>query len=209
MINETMKQYFETYPGTPPLNVKGDYRCSVHFGNTYRLDKAREQATISTVDLNIIISYVNEFLEAVGMNTIESPRINNPQQIDYKKIKIDNGLTDERDIVWMKFTTDRYLGVVATSNDINFNIPLDASDYDIRELRYNTYLKKEQSVWKYHSSGILVHQLGKGWDTSFVLVFPLSNIPDGYNRGDIERAIGNYLIINKGVPIIDFYSHNY
>jgi hypothetical protein len=50
--------------------------------------------------------------------------------------------------------------------------------------------------------------LGKAWDTSFVLLFPLANIPAEFERGDLERAIGNYLIDNN-VPIIDFYSHNY
>lgn len=108
----------------------------------------------------------------------------------------------------MKFTTNKYLGGVAKSNDINFDIPLNVSDYDKKEWRYNSYLKRQELVWKHNSSGILAHQLGQEWDTSFVLVFPLSNIPDGYDRGDIETAIGNYLI-NKGVPIIDFYSHNY
>lgn len=50
--------------------------------------------------------------------------------------------------------------------------------------------------------------LKKSWDTSFLLVFPLSNIPEGYKRGDIEMAVGNYLS-TKGVPIIDYYSHMY
>lgn len=208
MIDEKMKRFFECNPDTPPYNVIGDYRCSVHYNNTYRLAKAREQAIFSTVDTEIIISYVNEFFEAIGMNTIESPKIHNPQQIDYKKIKKDNVLADERDIVWMKFTTKGYLGVVAKSNDINFDIPLNVSDYDKKEWRYNSYLKKQELVWKHTSSGILVHQLGQEWDTSFVLMFPLVNIPDGYDSGDIETAIGNYLI-SKEVPIIDFYSHNY
>lgn len=208
MIDKKNKRFFEPNPDTPPCNVTGDYRCSVRFNNTYRLAKAKEQAVISTVDDNIIISYVNEFFKSIGMNMIKSPKINNPQQIDYKKIKIENALADERDIVWMKFTKNGYLGVVAKSNDINFDIPLGVSDYDKKEWKYNSYLKKQELVWKNNSSGILVHQLGQEWDTSFILVFPLINIPDGYDRGDIETAIGNYLI-NKGVPIIDFYSHNY
>lgn len=70
------------------------------------------------------------------------------------------------------------------------------------------YYWQYQFVWIHNSSGILVHQLGKEWDESFVLVFPLANIPCGYNRYDIERAIGNMLIA-EGVPVIDFYSHNY
>lgn len=182
-----MEQYFKCYPGTP-RSTKSSVRYS-----EYRLVKAQEQISFSSVSIDTIISYVNDFFTMIGMNKIESPIIYNPQRIDYKKIKTDNQLTDKRDIVWMKFTEDGYLGVVATSSDVNFDIPRDSSEY------------KEK---KYKSSGILVHQLNKKWDNSFVLLFPLSNIPHGYKRGDIERAIGNYLI-DKKVPIIDFYSHNY
>lgn len=189
MLNE-MSKFFEIYPGT---QLYSDPRSSVRYGNTYRLDKAKEQVSHLPVDINIIVSHVNDFLKAIGINTIKSPIIRQPQKIDYKKIKEEYSLANERDIVWMKFTTDGYLGVVAVSNDINFDIPLNTSEYTDQ---------------KRNTAGILIHQLGKEWDTSFVLVFPLANIPAGKERGDIERAIGNYLI-DKGVPIIDFYSHNY
>ncbi len=205
---EKMQRFFQRFPSTPPIGVKGDYRCSVHFGNTYRLDEAREQASFSPVDVNVITTYVNDFFRSIGMNTVAAPVISNPLQIDYEKIKRDYVLDELGDIVWMKFTKDGYLGVVATSNDINFDIPNNTAEYDTKEWRYNSFLKQKKWVWKHTTSGILVHQLGKVWDTSFVLVFPVFNIPNGYTRGDIERAIGNYLI-DKGVPIIDFYSHNY
>jgi len=205
---EKMQRFFQRFPSTPPIGVKGDYRCSVHFGNTYRLDEAREQASFSPVDVNVITTYVNDFFRSIGMNTVAAPVISNPLQIDYEKIKRDYVLDELGDIVWMKFTKDGYLGVVATSNDINFDIPNNTAEYDKKEWKYNSFLKQKELVWKHTSSGILVHQLGKVWDTSFVLVFPLSNIPNGYTRGNIERAIGNYLI-DKKVPIIDFYSHNY
>lgn len=207
MINK-MELYFRCLPGTPPIGVKGDHRCSVHFGNTYRLDKAREQASFSPVDVNVVTTYANDFFRSIGMNTVEEPIIYNPLQINYEKIKRDYILHELGDIVWMKFTKDGYLGVVATSNDINFDIPNNTADYDKKEWKYNFFLKQKELVWKHTSSGILVHQLDKVWDSYFVLVFPLSNIPNGYKRGDIERAIGNYLI-DKDVPIIDFYSHNY
>lgn len=205
---EKIQRFFQCFPSTPPIGVKGDYRCSVHFGNRYRLDKAIEQASFSPVDVNVITTYVNDFFRSIGMNTVAEPVIYNPLQIDYEKIKRDYVLDELGDIVWMKFTKDRYLGVVATSNDINFDIPNNTAEYDTKEWRYNSFLKQKKWVWKHTTSGILVHQLGKVWDTSFVLVFPLFNIPNGYTRGDIERAIGNYLI-DKEVPIIDFYSHNY
>ena len=208
---ENLQQYFRCLPGTPPIGVPGDYRCSVHFGNTYRLDKAKEQVTFPPADVDVITAYVNDFLEAIGMNAVEFPTIELlqlPLQINYKKIQADHALREPGDIVWMKFTKDGYLGVVATSDDINFDIPSNASEYDKKEWQYNFYRKEKELVWKHNSAGILVHQIGKEWDTSFVLIFPLSNIPAGYKRGDIERAIGNYLI-DKKIPIIDFYSHNY
>lgn len=208
---ENIQQYFRRFPGTPPIGVPGDYRCSVHFGNTYRLDKAREQAAFPPADVDAIIAHVNDFIEAIGIHAVEFPVMGSlqlPLQINYKKIQADNALRDPGDIVWMKFTKDGYLGVVAASNDINFDIPSNASEYDKKEWQYNSYYKKKELVWKHNSAGILVHQIGKEWDTSFILVFPLSNIPAGYRRGDIERAIGNYLI-DKKIPIIDFYSHNY
>lgn len=85
------------------------------------------------------------------------------------------------DIIWMKFTTDDYLGVVATSLDINFSTT--------------------------NTSGKIINHLDKKWNEEFVLVFPLPNIPKPLNRQLIESGIGNYLI-SKNVPILDFYSHN-
>jgi len=190
--------YFSVYPDTPPRRKKGDYRCSVHYGNSYRLECAKKQLKCSPVPVETIVEYTTEFLKSIGIQTSKAPKMK-PTEIDYGRIKKENGLKDKRDIVWMKFTTDGYLGVVASSNDINFDIPTSEKDYD--QKRYKTR-------WMHTSSGILVHQLQKEWDTSFVLVFPLRGIPDLYKRGDIERAVGNYLIDQK-VPIIDFYSHNY
>ena len=83
----------------------------------------------------------------------------------------------------MKFTNKGHLGVVAKSFDINF----------------------ESS----NTSGKLLKEVDEKWDESFVFIFPLTKeILKVYEKGDVERAIGNYLI-SKGVPIIDFYSHNY
>ena len=86
------------------------------------------------------------------------------------------------DIIWLKFTTKGHLGVVAKSCDINY-------DYNL-------------------SSGILVEQVSEQWDDSFVIIFPLTNeVLKSYSTGDIELGVGNYLI-SKGIPIIDYYSHN-
>lgn len=132
----------------------------------------------------------------------------NPTVVDYKKIKNDYSLKNEKDIVWMKFTTSGYPGVVAVSNDINFDVPNNTSEYDLKVEVWDPYEKCKKSEWKHNSSGIIIHKLREQWDDSFVLVFPLKNIPYGYSRHDIEKAIGNYLI-KKNVPILDFYSHIY
>lgn len=177
-------------------------RQSVHGHSYIRLNKAKEQAAKEKVDKKAIAEYVKEFLKANSISTAEDPEY--PGKVDYSAIKNEYNLKDERDIVWMKFTVDGYLGVVATSNDINFDIPPSSDEYDEKVLD----TKKEKEIWKWNSSGILVHKLMKKWDESFVLVFPLANIPDGYDRGDVEKAIGNYLI-KKNVPIIDYFSHMY
>lgn len=178
-------------------------KSTVRYKDTTRLDKAYEQSLLKPVHKEKIIEYTNELLDGIGMAKIEKSKIELPildiDKIDYQNIKEVNNLEDIRDIVWMKFTTDGYLGVVAASNDINFQMPKCEKEYS----------QKNQSLkWIYNTSGILLHKLEKEWDTSFVLLFPLINIPKEYKRGDIERAIGNYLI-DKHVPIIDFYSHRY
>lgn len=58
-------------------------------------------------------------------------------------------------------------------------------------------------------SGKLVKSINEEWDSTFVLIFPLTKeLLVKYNKDSIERAVGNYLIDN-GVPIIDYFSHNY
>ena len=188
-IGDSMsEEIFKVDKGTP----RGR-RSSVR-SSDYRLKKALGQAELPDAEINSIIEYVNQLLEMLGMQRIESPMIV-PSSVDYRKIAVDYALENERDIVWMKFTKDSgYLGVVATSNDINFDIPASEDEYG-KKLNRNT-------------SGIIIHQLGKEWDESFVLVFPLVDIPQDKSRSDIERAIGNHLI-SEGVPILDYYSHNY
>lgn len=128
--------------------------------------------------------------------------------MDYALLKKDFELDDEKDVVWIKLTEDGFVGVVAVSNDINFDIPPNDSVYDNKVWKYNGYTKKKELVWEYNSSGILIHKLNKKWDESKVLVFPLKKLREsyGYSRHYIEMAIGNYLI-EQNVPIIDYYSH--
>ncbi len=58
------------------------------------------------------------------------------------------------------------------------------------------------------SSTVLVEEVGEAWDKSFVMIFTMtSEILSNRSVGELELGIGNYLI-DKKVPIIDFYSHN-
>ncbi len=180
-------------------NTPRSTKSSVHYSEV-RLKKSEEQSKLEVVGTEKIIDYVNEFLRELKIEEVNNAKVSfeGKININYKKIKKDYSLENEKDIIWMKFTKDGFLGVVASSNDVNFNIPKSKDDYNI----------KEKGSWKYATSGIIIHNLGKSWDESFVLVFPLKNIPEGLKRGDVETGIGNYLI-EKGVPILDFYSHNY
>jgi hypothetical protein len=180
-----------------------------------RIDKANEQAKIEPTCIDKVILYTNEFLDKCGINTVDTPKICNfdSELFDnrynsnkfYNCIKKRYNLVNRKDIVWMKFTEDGYLGVVATSDDINFQIPSKKSDY----LETNDEKpKSSKNLWLYNNSGIIVHRLGKRWNKELLLIFPLYKIPNGLKRGDIENGIGNYLI-NKGVPILDYYSHRF
>ena len=176
---------------------------TVHNGSTTRFRRAEEQAKILPVDVDeiteVIYKEFSEFIAKPIKYKITESQIetNGVVTIDYKCLKDKYRLADERDIVWMKFTIDNYLGVVADSNDINFDIPNDRNMYDE---------KRENGLWKYNSSGILIHYLGKEWDSSFVLICPIIKFPEEKNRHFIEKSIGDFLI-EKNIPILDYYSH--
>lgn len=186
----------------PKVFRPGGRNASVRYKSTKRFDEANNQAQQKVVCIDKIVQFVNEYLDSLDMKTIECNKletsVNKFDNAWYKSYQEKYSLQDQRDIVWMKFTTDGYLGVVATSDDINFVIPSNKSEYRA----------KVKSRWQFNTSGIIIHNLGKEWNTSFVLVFPLINIPENLKRGDIESGIGNYLI-EKEVPILDFYSHRY
>ena len=188
--------------------------------DTTRKNKAIEQAKLHPIPYLCVFSLVNDCLELIRMNNghkeknIQCDCINldgiQQEILDngiivkdlkwevckydknlkrytywdpkYDVIKEKFNLNKANDLVWLKFTNKGHLGVVAKSFDINFNTN--------------------------NSSGTLVKQVGAEWDDSFVYIFPLTDdILGNRKSGDIELVIGNYLI-SKGVPIIDFYSHN-
>lgn len=196
-------------------------RRSIH--NRYdktRVNKAKEQSLQEPAAVSKVMAYVNELLNCIKLNNGASKTIHvGTIELDdrshlildngiiavgcnwmapkydkkahkyiewdskYDKIKEAFGLSDMKNIVWIKFTSNGRVGVVAQSFDINF-------DYDT-------------------TSGELVREYDGGWDTSFVLVFPLTpDILGQHSKEEVETAIGNFLIYKK-VPIIDYYSHNY
>ena len=59
----------------------------------------------------------------------------------YKEFELD----DKGDLVWMKFTKDGYLGVVAVSDDVNFDIP-GLCEYDKTHMVYNPYKRKRRTL---------------------------------------------------------------
>ncbi|MCL2224063.1 MAG: hypothetical protein FWB96_03735 [Defluviitaleaceae bacterium] len=180
-------------------------RCetSVRFGNKKRFEQAEIQAGKCAKSISEIKNHTNDFLKALGMDAAIFPKMEQPTSKEYRKEIRKMNLENQHNIIWMKFTKDGFLGVVAVSNDINFCIPPSATFY--AETR-NGKPKNKNNRWKYNTSGIIVHHLKKEWNEDFILVFPLKNFPIKFKRGDIERGIGNYLI-DKGVPILDYYSH--
>ena len=212
MINN-YEQYFHINPNafrfSPKLNK--DIAKSVHYNDRERFRLAQEQKDKPTVPVSQIIKLVNDLLESVGIKPVEEKQAKmNPNEVNYDELKGKHHLVDKRDIVWLKFTKSGHVGVVASSNDIGFDIPQNESEYNTKIKVYNEFKKCYEDKWKYTTSGILVHYVNEKWDESFVLVFPLKSNekPCQYKRHEIEIAIGNYLEKNN-VPIIDYYSHNY
>ncbi len=205
------KDYYTYTHFSPKLFGK---KSSVHKPDSFRIIEANTQLTLTdkVPTKNEIINLTKDFLFNSGYWNkcdnlqpliLENPKIIFPKRkslnkrivdIDYSLIKDQYKLNSEKHIIWMKFTTDGYLGVVARSNDINFEIPpKDESD--------------ESEINKYISSGIILHHLKKDWNEKYVLVFPIPNVGD-YEMSDIECGIGQYLIKNN-VPILDRYSHTF
>ena len=192
------------------IGDRGRPENTVHYGKTKRIEMAKQQLKIPTVDINRIIQLTNCFIEVYGLDVYNGDNIVKTVNLDLtefnKKTKERyKGITSEHDIIWMKFACNR-VGVVACSNDINFDIPATKNEYD--EINFTKSGKKKG--WKHNTSGILVHSVNLKWDDSFFLVFPLLGLPEGNEgkkqRHNIETGIGNNLISNH-VPIIDYYSH--
>lgn len=224
-----LEKYFQKNDDAFYINDYGEKKfrgVRKFYGDTVRNDKAREQSMLPPIQICNVFSYVNEFIELLRTangyceknvrfepfvldNTIHTIKDNGiltkelkwdapiydckKQKYvkwDYKYDVIKNkfNLCKPSDIVWIKFTTKGHVGVVAKSFDINFDV--------------------KTSDGQPISSTVLVEEVGEAWDKSFVMIFPMtSEILGNRSVGDLELGIGNYLI-DKKVPIIDFYSHN-
>ena len=161
-----------------------DYRCSLKYDKSnYRKNKAIEEAQKKNVSICEIINLINQFLYNIKVTSrcILIEGLDILKTVNYEYIKHQYGLYSQSDIVWLRFTIDGYLGVVASSNDINFS--------------YDT------------NSGRLIQFVNKEWDENRIIIIPLPNIKSRQERLLIEKMIGNYLNDNN-VPIIDLYSHN-
>ena len=200
----------------------GRGRLSVHCGRTKRFDKAEEQLKKAPKTVDEIINLTNSFLQSNGLKPVDNPKFTSFSvgnvRYGYRTVVgindgklenkindhfglVENPLNDSKHVIWMKFAKNGQLGVVAASNDYNFDIPPSSDVYDETT---NGKPKSNSNGWKYTTSGIILHKLNLEWDESFLLIFPLQGIEDS-QRKDIEKGVGNFLIEND-VPIIDFYS---
>lgn len=185
MIPKELEKYKEPPEDCPRYDKSNpDYRCSVDYDKTnYRKKKAREEADKEKVSIFEICNLTNSFLNEISVESkcILVDGLDILMTINYEHIKRLYKLERQSDIVWMRFTTDGYLGVVASSNDINFD--------------YGT------------NSGKIIKSVNKEWDEKRVIIVPLPGITGRRERLQIETMIGNYLR-DKKVPIIDLFSHN-
>ncbi len=90
-------------------------------GYNFRLERAKQQSNLKAVDREVIIKYVNEFLDEMGMKKAINPHVRPKhgriRRFEYSKINPES----KEDIVWIKFTKDNYISVVGTSCDISFS----------------------------------------------------------------------------------------
>lgn len=184
-------------PSIKNSTVKNSSKESPYEFN-FRIEKAREQLNLSEkniLDEKYLIKCVNEFLGSLNMREILTPQVNlkGPKEgirrISYSDIRKKWG-NKKDEIVWIKLSVkknnERIVSVIGTSEDIFF-----------------TGNAKSKT-----SSGKINQELGLDWFEKYVYIFPLLGMPTELNRSDVESGIGNYLI-SKGIPILDFYSHNY
>lgn len=209
MASNAFKHLFENPEDFPQLKP-GDLRSSVHYSQTYRIDKAREQVQHAPVSPSRIAELVNETLKDLGLNQVAHPLIGvDPSAIDpdgmvaldYDRIAEEHQLADRRDVVNIRFDREGHPVVVAVSDDVNFcPVPEGPDEFDA----------KEDGKWKYSTAAVILSALGSDWDRSQFLLFPLSGLAETeYSRHDVEQAIGNGLLQSGECRLLDKFSHCY
>lgn len=229
-MNSSLKKYFVKEKDGYYYNKKSNkyllkgVSCS---NDITRNEKAANQAALDPIPFSKVYSYINEFLELIREDngfTDKNIKLDSIMLDGTEHLIIDNGiiirdnnwilshwngstydiydnkydaikdkfdLERVNDLLWFKFTDKGHLAVVASGCDINW-------DYKL-------------------SCGILVNEVEEKFDDSFVFVFPLTqqmvrtkaepnSIDRKFPKSKLELAVGNYLI-DKGVPIIDYFSH--
>ena len=199
----------------PTEDVMDDADVALKEKGEGRTKMAHEQVAMPPVPMDMVFNYINEFLnqlvdKPISLSKLGSialdgkdediighgiwvkdtfnwkPQSSKPPYLSsdkkYTIIQEQFNLGFQKDLVWLKFTEDGYVGVVADSSDINHSYT--------------------------NTAGRLLREVNRTWDTSNLFIFPITSAMTKHKtRKQIENGIGKYLIY-KGVPIIDFYSHN-
>lgn len=217
-----LDEYFKPDISQRVKMLNGKYRLfALNENGEERTEMARKQVTLQPVQRDTVFKYINEFLNKLVDKSISLLKSDSivlegkkediighgiwirdtfewePQSPKWPYLSKDEkytiiqkrfNLKSQKDLVWLKFTEDGYAGVVADSSDINYSYT--------------------------NTAGRLLSVVKKTWDTSNLFIFPITSAMTMKNnkhkcitRKQIETGIGKYLIY-KGVPIIDFYSHN-
>ena len=215
-MNPKINRYFN--PDTSQKVVLPNGNCRLYAlgePGEGRSSMAHTQAHLKPVPLDTVFYYINEFLNQIVDNPVSpiksgsiildgknediighgiwvrdtftwKPQSSKPPYISsdrkYTVIQKHYNLAFQKDLVWLKFTQDGYVGVVCDSSDINHSYQ--------------------------NTAGRIIQMVNKSWDTSNVFIFPITSAMTKYkSRKQIETGVGQYLI-DKGVPVIDYYSHN-
>lgn len=212
--------------------INGGYRLKGlgYAKDRTREEKAMEQAELAPTSFSDVYAYINEFLDLLRLtNGFDKKRIvlDTIHLGNKEHLIIDNGIIIRNELHWdqprwnqQKITYDRY--------DSKYDVIQAKFDLErVSDLLWFTFTDKGHLAvvakscdinWDYGKTcGQLVDSVGEKFDNRFVFVFPLTKEmirtkadPHSkyrkYTTGDLECAVGNYLI-EKGVPIIDYYSH--
>ena len=139
----------------------------------------------------ILIEDVKEVLLENNYTVISNDKVTKKgyPYINYSDVEEKYQLNNKSHIVWIKFGKKRYVGVVGAGADIN-------------------------RFWsnKNTSGKFVIDEANLEWDKEKILIIPIKGLPKeckGHKtkeRNEFERKIGQ-LLIDKDIPIIDYYSH--